>query len=168
MSSHTLAPTTICDLSHSVCGSPLTDLGHISSVTYVCHPLWFVCGHRNGILTSPLSTIFDMHMLQLNLLLLAIYSQQLEGYYYSFLKMFCSFDCTVSIEASLSWTQFYFTQIQETKVIMALPAHYWKWYDNLLSMSDCIRVNQNLLYSNAKSLTLDTAKTMISVGAGKC
>ena len=43
VSSHTLAPTTICDLSHSVCGSPLTDLGHISSVTYVCHTLWFVC-----------------------------------------------------------------------------------------------------------------------------
>ena len=53
--SHTLAPTTICDLTHSVCGSPLTDLGHISSVTYVCHPLWFVCGHRKGILTSPLN-----------------------------------------------------------------------------------------------------------------
>ena len=53
--SHTLAPTTICDLSHSLCGSPLTDLGHISSVTYVCHPLWFVCGHRKGIFTSPLS-----------------------------------------------------------------------------------------------------------------
>ena len=53
--SHTLAPTTICDVSHSVCRSPLTDLGHISSVTYVfCHPLWFVCGHRKGILTSPL------------------------------------------------------------------------------------------------------------------
>ena len=28
VSSHTLAPTSICDLSHSVCGSPLTDLGH--------------------------------------------------------------------------------------------------------------------------------------------
>ena len=54
VSSHTLAPITICDFSHSVCGSPLTDLGHISSVTYVCHPLWFVCGHRKGILTSPL------------------------------------------------------------------------------------------------------------------
>ena len=54
MSSHTLSPITICDLSHSVCGSPLTDLGHISSVTYVCHPLWFVCGHRKGILMSPL------------------------------------------------------------------------------------------------------------------
>ena len=53
--SHTLAPTSICDLSHSVCRSPLTDLGHISSVTYVCHPLWFVCGHRKGILTSPLN-----------------------------------------------------------------------------------------------------------------
>ena len=52
--SHTLAPTTICDLSHSVCRSPLTDPGHISSVTYVCHSLWFVCGHRKGILTSPL------------------------------------------------------------------------------------------------------------------
>ena len=35
VSSHTLAPTTICDLSHSVGCSPLTDLGHISSVTYV-------------------------------------------------------------------------------------------------------------------------------------
>ena len=55
VSSHTFAPTTICDLSHSVCRSPLTDLGHISSVTYVCHPLWFVCGHRKGILTSPLN-----------------------------------------------------------------------------------------------------------------
>ena len=53
MSSHTLAPTPICDLSHSVCGSTLTDLGHIFSVTYVCHPLWFVGGHRKGILTSP-------------------------------------------------------------------------------------------------------------------
>ena len=53
-SSHTLAPTTICDLSHSVCGSPLPDLGHISSVTYVCHHLWFVCGHRKKIMTSPL------------------------------------------------------------------------------------------------------------------
>ena len=53
--SHTLAPTTICDLSYSLCWSPLTDLGHINSVTYVCHPLWFVCGHRKGILTSPLS-----------------------------------------------------------------------------------------------------------------
>ena len=52
--SHTLAPTSICDLSHSVCRSLLTDLGHISSVTYVCHLLWFVCGHRKGILTSPL------------------------------------------------------------------------------------------------------------------
>ena len=59
VSSHTLAPTTICDLSHSVCRSPLTDLGHISSVTYVCHPLWFVCGHRKGILTpkSPMSHV---------------------------------------------------------------------------------------------------------------
>ena len=54
MRSHTLAPTTICDLSHSACRSRLTDLGHISSVTYVCHPLWFVCDHRKGILTSPL------------------------------------------------------------------------------------------------------------------
>ena len=54
VSSHTLVPTSICDLSHSVCRSPLTDLGHISSVTYICHPLWFVCGHRKGILTSPL------------------------------------------------------------------------------------------------------------------
>ena len=53
VSSHTLAPTTICDLSHSACRSPLTDLGHRSSVTYVCHPLWCVCGHRKGILTSP-------------------------------------------------------------------------------------------------------------------
>ena len=57
VSSHTLAPTTICDLSHSVCGSPLTDLGHISSVTYVCHHLWFVCGHKKGILTSPLTLL---------------------------------------------------------------------------------------------------------------
>ena len=55
--SHTLAPTSICDLSHSLCWSPLTDLGHISSVTYVCHPLWFVCGHRKGILTSPLKYV---------------------------------------------------------------------------------------------------------------
>ena len=54
MRSHTLAPTSICDLSHSLCWRPLTDLGHISSVTYVCHPLWFVCGHRKEILTSPL------------------------------------------------------------------------------------------------------------------
>ena len=53
--SHTLAPTSICDLSHSLCWSALTDLGHINSVTYVCHPLWLVCGHRKGILTSPLS-----------------------------------------------------------------------------------------------------------------
>ena len=52
--SHTLAPTTIYDLSHSLCWRQLTDLGHISSVTYVCHPLWFVCGHRKRILTSPL------------------------------------------------------------------------------------------------------------------
>ena len=52
--SHTLAQTSICDLSHSLCWSPLTDLGHKSSVAYVCHPLWFVCGHRKGILTSPL------------------------------------------------------------------------------------------------------------------
>ena len=54
VSSHTFAPTTTCDHSHSVCGSPLTDLGHISSVTYVCHPLWFGCDHIKGILTSPL------------------------------------------------------------------------------------------------------------------
>ena len=54
MKSHTLAPSSICDLSHSLCWGPLTDLGHISSVTYICHPLWFVCGHRKGILTSPL------------------------------------------------------------------------------------------------------------------
>ena len=52
--SHTLAPTSICDLSHSLCWRPLTDLGHLSSVTYVCHPLWFVRGLRKGILTSPL------------------------------------------------------------------------------------------------------------------
>ena len=52
--SHTLAPTSMCDLSHSFCWRPLTDLGHISTVSYVCHPLWFVCGHRKGILTSPL------------------------------------------------------------------------------------------------------------------
>ena len=45
----------ICDLSHSLCWSPLTDLGHITSVTYVCHPLWFVCGHSKGILMSPLN-----------------------------------------------------------------------------------------------------------------
>ena len=48
MTSHTLAPTSICDLSHRLCWRPLTDLGHISSVTYVCHPLWFVSGHRKG------------------------------------------------------------------------------------------------------------------------
>ena len=54
--SHNLAPTSICGLSQSLCWSPLTDLGHISSVTYVCHPLWFVCGHRKGILMSPLTT----------------------------------------------------------------------------------------------------------------
>ena len=59
VSSHTLAPTTICDLSHSVCRSPLADLGHISSVTNVCHPLWFVCGHRKGILMSPL-TLYEI------------------------------------------------------------------------------------------------------------
>ena len=53
--SHTLDPTTICDFSHSLCWSPLTDLGHMNSVTYVCHPLWFVCGHRKGILKSPLT-----------------------------------------------------------------------------------------------------------------
>ena len=57
MRSHTLAQTSICDLSHSACRSPLTDLGHIRSVTYVCHPLWFVCGHRKGILTSPLTNV---------------------------------------------------------------------------------------------------------------
>ena len=57
VSSHTLAPTTICDLSHSLCWSPLTDLGHISSATHVCHPLWFVCGHRKGFLTCPLTSI---------------------------------------------------------------------------------------------------------------
>ena len=60
--SHTLAPTSICDLSHSICGSQLTDLGHISSVTYVCHPLWFVCGHRKGILTSPLTNNRYMYL----------------------------------------------------------------------------------------------------------
>ena len=64
VSSHTLAPTTICDLSHSVCRSPLTDLGHISSVTYVCHPLWFVCGHRKGILTSPLRTLLVLFIIK--------------------------------------------------------------------------------------------------------
>ena len=53
--SHTLAPTSICDLSHSFYWSPLTDLGHISSVTYVCRPLWFVCVHRKRNLTSPLT-----------------------------------------------------------------------------------------------------------------
>ena len=56
--SHTLAPTSICDLSHSLCWRPLTDLGQISSVTYVCHPLWFVCGHRKGILMSALTNSF--------------------------------------------------------------------------------------------------------------
>ena len=60
--SHTLAPTTICDLSHSLCWRPLTVLGHISSVTYVCHPLWFVCGHRKGILMSPLSVDTKMQL----------------------------------------------------------------------------------------------------------
>ena len=66
--SHTLAPTSICDLSHSLCWRPPTDLGHISSVTYVCHPLWFVCGHRKGILTSPLRNyvIFYVHILGLH------------------------------------------------------------------------------------------------------
>ena len=54
VSSHTFTPTTIFDYSQSSCRSPLTDLGHISSVTYVCHPLWFVCGHKKGILMSPL------------------------------------------------------------------------------------------------------------------
>ena len=57
--SHTLAPTTICDLSHSLCWRPLPDLGHKSSVTYFCHPLWFVCGHRKGILTSPLYNMLE-------------------------------------------------------------------------------------------------------------
>ena len=57
VSSHTLAPTTICDLSHSVCWSPLTDLGHISSVTYVCHPLWFVCGNFD---ISPMGSLPDI------------------------------------------------------------------------------------------------------------
>ena len=61
VSSHTLAPTTICDLSHYLYWSPLTDLGHISAVTYVCHPLWFVCGHRKGILTSPLRGGVKIH-----------------------------------------------------------------------------------------------------------
>ena len=55
--------TTICDLSHSVCRSPLTDLGHISSVTYICHPLWFVCGHRKMILTSPLNLSVEQFIL---------------------------------------------------------------------------------------------------------
>ena len=55
VSSHTLAQITTCDFSHSACRSPLTDLGHRSSVTYVCHTLWIVGGHRKGILTSPLS-----------------------------------------------------------------------------------------------------------------
>ena len=59
--SHTLALTSICDLSHSLCWSPLTDLGHINSVTYVCHPLWFICGHRKGILTSPLTGFLDIN-----------------------------------------------------------------------------------------------------------
>ena len=63
--SHTLTPTSICDLSHSVCWSPLTDLGHINSVTYVCHPLWFVCGHRKGILMSPLSDLGQGYFLNL-------------------------------------------------------------------------------------------------------
>ena len=49
--SHTLAPTSICDLSHSLCWRPLTDLGHIRSATYVYHPLWFVC------FVSPLSGV---------------------------------------------------------------------------------------------------------------
>ena len=49
---------------------------------------------------------------------------------------------------------------------MSMLANYWKWYENLLSMSDVMQVTQNLLYSNAKSLKLDTAKTMMSVGAG--
>ena len=48
VSSHTLAPTTICDFSHSLCGSPLTDLGHINS---------HKCGHRKGIWTAPLILI---------------------------------------------------------------------------------------------------------------
>ena len=65
VSSHTLAPTTICDLSNSLCWRPLTDLGHISSVTYICHPLWFVCGHRKGILTSPLIVLHGKNMIQM-------------------------------------------------------------------------------------------------------
>ena len=54
--SHTLAQTSICDLSHSLCWRPLINLGHIISVTHICHPLWFVCGHRKDIFgISPLS-----------------------------------------------------------------------------------------------------------------
>ena len=64
--SHTLAPTIICDLSHSLCWSQLTDLGHINSVIYVCHPLWSVCGHRKGILTSPLSVSTDRQTLSIH------------------------------------------------------------------------------------------------------
>ena len=92
----------------------------------------------------------------------------MEGDHYSFLKMFNSFNCVVSIQVSQSLIQLYFTQIEAIKVKMALPGYYWKWYENQLSMSDSMQVTQNLLYSNAKSLKLDTAKTMMSVGAGKC
>ena len=35
VSSHTLAPTSICDLSHSLCWRPLTDLGHLRLSSFV-------------------------------------------------------------------------------------------------------------------------------------
>ena len=82
--SHTLAPTTICDLSHSVCWSPLTDLGHINSVTYVCHPLWFVCGHRKGILTSPLIVVAVSARRQLDSNYAWMCVSKSEGSFYSF------------------------------------------------------------------------------------
>ena len=49
---------------------------------------------------------------------------------------------------------------------MTLPLHYWKWYKYFKSMSDIIEVTEKLLCTNAKCLKLDSAKAMISVGAG--
>ena len=96
MRSHTLAPTIICDLPHSLCWSPLTDLGHISSVTYVCHPLWFVCGHRKGILTSPLklnSYFYQCTCLWFSVLL----SCMLWAYLFHLLAWVCSFSAHMGV-----------------------------------------------------------------------
>ena len=60
VSSHTLVPTSICDLSHSVGWGPLTDLGHIYKLSHLpLSSLWFVCGHRKGISTSPPKSLAD-------------------------------------------------------------------------------------------------------------